>query len=356
MIVKDEAAIIERCLAAAAPWIDAYAVHDTGSSDATPELVSAFFAERGIPGAVTRGAFVDFAQARNESLRAALAGPGSGCDYLLLCDADMELVVEDPGFRARLGEPAYLLDQVGPSIRYANLRLVRSDVDARYRGVTHEYLDVSGRATTPLRGAWFRDHAEGSSRSVKLERDLGLLTTALETEPQDARHRFYLAQTLRELGRLDEAVAAYEERARLGGWEEEVWYALHQVALLREQRDDDADAVLLAFLRAHEARPTRAETLVELARHLREHGARHHLAHVFATRAVQLPMTDDILFVSPESYGWRARDELCVSSYWVGRYAESAALAEQLLADPDLPPEHRDRIERNLTFARSAGA
>lgn len=354
MIVKDEAAIIERCLAAVASWIDAYAVHDTGSSDATPELVTAFFAERGIPGAVTHGAFVDFAQARNDSLRAAMAGPGRTVDYLLLVDADMELVVDDPGFRERLGEPAYLLDQVSPTLRYANLRLLRTDVDARYQGVTHEYLDVPGRTRAALPGVWFRDHAEGSSRSVKLERDLRLLTAALETDPDDARHRFYLAQTLRELGRLDDAIAAYEERARLGGWEEEVWYALHQVALLREQRGDDADAVLLAFLRAHEARPTRAETLVELARHLRENGARHHLAHVFATRAVELPVTEDLLFVSPDCYGWRARDELSVSSYWVGRYAESAALADQLLADPSLPAEHRERVEQNRTFARTA--
>src|SRR5690606_24767840 len=65
MIVKDEAAIIERCLSAAAPWIDAYAIHDTGSSDGTPDIVRSFFEERGVPGQVTHGRFHDFAQARN---------------------------------------------------------------------------------------------------------------------------------------------------------------------------------------------------------------------------------------------------------------------------------------------------
>lgn len=353
MIVKDEARIIERCLAAAAPWIDAYAVHDTGSTDGTPEVVAAYFRERGIPGQVTHGAFTDFAQARNDSLDAALAGAGADATYLLLCDADMELVVDDPDFRSGLDAPAYLLDQLADGMRYANLRLLRTDVPARYVGVTHEYLDLAGRERAALRGAWFRDHAEGSTRNVKFERDLVLLRGGLATEPDNARYRFYLAQTLRDLGRYDEAIQEYAHRASLGGWEEEVWYSLFQVARLRELRGDDAATVLLSYLAAFEVRPTRAETLVELCRFLRESGPRYDLAHVFATRAVELPMTDDLLFVLPDCYGWRARDELSISSYWVGRYAESAALAESVLADPTLPPEHRARVEQNLAFARS---
>lgn len=356
MIVKDEAAIIERCLSAAAPWIDAYAVHDTGSTDGTPELVTSFFRDRGIPGRVTHGRFEDFAQARNDSLDAALADPaGRDTDYLLLCDADMEIVVDDPEFRRGLTAGAYLMDQVASGMRYANLRMVHRALPARYHGVTHEYLDLGGAEHRRLTGAWFRDHAEGASRAAKFERDLAMLRKALSEEPENARYVFYLAQTLRDLGRTDEAIDAYLDRVALGGWEEEVWYSLHQVAQLRERRGDDPDVVLRSFLTAYERRPTRAETLVDLARYLREQGSRHALAHVFATRAVELPLPDDLLFVLPDSYGWKARDELSVSSYWVGRYAESAELAESVLADPALPPSERERVERNLAFARERG-
>ncbi|MDQ6525920.1 hypothetical protein RB608_20050 [Nocardioides sp. LHD-245] len=352
MIVKDEAAIIERCLAAAAPWIDAWAIHDTGSSDDTAEIITSFFDRQGLPGRLTHGRFDDFAQARNDSLAAARdTAAAEGADYLLLCDADMELVVEDPAFRAALTADAYLLEQRASGLDYANVRLVRVDAPARYVGVTHEYLDV-GEAVRPLLGgAWFRDHAEGASREVKFERDLALLERGIADEPDNVRYRFYLAQTLRDLGRHREAVAAYERRAALGGWEEEVWYSLLQVAVLRERLGDDDHDVLTAYLTAYERRPGRAETLVELARHLRERG-RHHLAHVFATRAVELGPTEDILFVSSGAYGWRARDELAVSSYWVGRYDESAALAQALLADPALPVDERARVEQNLAFAR----
>jgi hypothetical protein len=54
----------------------------------------------------------------------------------------------------------------------------------------------------------------------------------------------------------------------------------------------------------------------------------------------------------PACYGWRARDELSISSYWVGRYPESAALAQTVLTDPELPPAERPRVEQNLAFAR----
>ncbi len=352
MIVKDEAAIVERCLAAAAPWIDAYAIHDTGSGDGTPDLVRSFFERRGVPGRVTHGRFEDFAQARNDSLAAAReVAAEHGTDHLLLCDADMELVVEDPSFRESLDADVHLVDQHSDGMRYANVRLVRADVPAHYVGVTHEHLDAGDAPRAALTGVWFRDHAEGSSREHKFERDLALLDRGLADEPDHARYVFYRAQTLRDLGRDREAVAAYEHRASLGGWEEEVWYALLQVAVLRERLGDDDRDVLTAYVAAFERRPGRAETLVELARHLRERG-RHELAHVFATRAVQLAPTDDILFVLPACYGWRARDELSISSYWVGRYAESAALAEAVLADPDLPADDRPRVERNLAFAR----
>ena len=356
MIVKDEAAIIERCLAAAAPWIDAYAIHDTGSSDGTPELVRSFFQRHGVPGQVTHGRFEDFAQARNDSLAAERETAAAfDADYLMLCDADMELVVEDPAFRDSLTGDAYLLGQRSAGLHYDNVRLLRVDVPTRYVGVTHEYLDIGLATRSTLGGAWFRDHAEGSSRSGKFERDLALLDDGLVAEPDNARHVFYRAQTLRDLGRDREAVSAYEQRAAMGGWEEEAWYSLLQVAMLRERLGDSDQDVLAAYLAAFERRPGRAESLVELARHLRERG-RHELAHVFATRAVELAPTDDILFVVPSCYGWRARDELSISSYWVGSYDESAALARNVLADPDLPPEHRPRVEQNLALARERSA
>ena len=137
MIVKDEAAILERCLRAAAPWISHYVICDTGSSDGTPELIKAVLQD--IPGEVHLIEFGDFSRARNEAL---VRGRNTAAEYLLLCDADMELKVEDPGWHQHLTAPAYQLRQVSGDLGYYNVRLVRKDAEARYVGATHEYLEV----------------------------------------------------------------------------------------------------------------------------------------------------------------------------------------------------------------------
>ncbi len=56
--------------------------------------------------------------------------------------------------------------------------------------------------------------------------DWPLLLAERRAKPHDSRVAFYLAQTLHTIGRLDEAVAAYQERVDLGGWYEEVFEAL----------------------------------------------------------------------------------------------------------------------------------
>src|ERR1700676_4300128 len=106
MIVKNETAIIERCLAAAAPNIDCFVICDTGSTDATVEVIRQFFERRGIPGRIPTTTFRNFEQARNEALDAARASDLE-FDYILLCDADMELIALRPGYRDELQEPAY---------------------------------------------------------------------------------------------------------------------------------------------------------------------------------------------------------------------------------------------------------
>jgi len=121
----------------------------------------AFFAKRGLPGELHSFPFVNFEQARNDALRRAYDSELE-FDYLLLADADMELVVDDLGFRAKLEGPGYqLMQRAGSGLVYWNARLVRRDVGAWYRGVTHEYLDVPG-GVTRLTGLWYKDHATGA--------------------------------------------------------------------------------------------------------------------------------------------------------------------------------------------------
>ena len=182
----------------------------------------------------------------------------------------MELEVADPGFRATLDAPAYRVRQHNGYV-YWNVRLLRRDVEARYVGATHEYLALDG---TPARldAIAFADHASGSSRATKVERDIALLSAALEADPGDVRAMFYLAQTCRDAGRHDEARTWYRKRIDAGGWDEETWYALFMHARSSLALGDEVGFVD-GCLDAYEFRPSRAEPLAALACYYRERGA-----------------------------------------------------------------------------------
>jgi tetratricopeptide (TPR) repeat protein len=350
MIVKNESRIIERCLAAAAGHVDAYVICDTGSTDATVEVITRYMASRGVPGEVKRAAFVNFEQARNEALEAA-RGSALEFEYLLLCDADMELVVERAEWREGLSEPAYMVVQrtVGGTLEYENLRLLRRDTPGRYRGVTHEYLDV-GRAARPrLGGVWFRDHASGSNRGTKYERDIRLLEQGLKDEPGNARYVFYLGNSYFDLGDSAKALAAYERRATMGGWDEEVFYARYRSGLCLERLGREAEMVQ-RMLEVHEAHPHRAEPLHALALHYQRQG-RHRLAHLFAEAGARLKMPTGGLFVEPEVYAWRCLDIMSVSLYYMGRKAESRDLSKRLLEV--VPEGERPRVFRNMQWGEN---
>ena len=141
MIVKNEIANLERCLSAVAPYISCWVIGDTGSTDGTQEFIRSFFAARNIPGELHSFPFVNFSQARNEALDRARASK-LNFDYLLLTDADMELTVQNPTFLQDLTSAAFKVLQRS-AVSYWNIRLLRRDAPASYKGVTHEFLNVA---------------------------------------------------------------------------------------------------------------------------------------------------------------------------------------------------------------------
>jgi len=69
MIVKDEAAVICRCLESVKPVIAHWVICDMGSTDNTPELIQT--ALSGIPGTLHRSPWVDFGHNRTQALKLA---------------------------------------------------------------------------------------------------------------------------------------------------------------------------------------------------------------------------------------------------------------------------------------------
>ncbi|MFH8622660.1 glycosyltransferase [Streptomyces vietnamensis] len=344
MIVKNEARVIERCLAPVRELIDTWVISDTGSTDGTQELIRAALA--GIPGELREEPWVNFGH--NRSLNIARAR--GRADYLLLLDADHVLRQDGP-LPAADGPlaDAYMIRHRGP-VEYRIKRLVRGDLPWRYEGVTHEYLTADrDHVQENLDALVIEDHADGGSRHDKFERDARLLSAELDRDPTNPRTVFYLAQTLRDMGRSDEAVALYERRAAMGGWGEEVYVSLLQSGVLRADAGD-WPAGMDALTRAWESRPERLEACYELAARLRKL-RRHQAAHAVVSAVLDRGMPDDVLFTQPWVYRWGLLFEYSITAYWAGDHAASLAACDRLLALPDLPENYREQTLANRAFA-----
>jgi tetratricopeptide (TPR) repeat protein len=330
LMVKNEAAQLPRCLRAAAPFVDASFVFDTGSEDDTLGV-----ARREGCG-VAQAPWEDFGRSRTASLKAARAHALRElkwrlCDgYALVLDADMVLRGDVAAFRSymdaalRAEVSAVALVQKMGALVYHNTRLMRLVDDWRCKGATHEAW-TGGRSdrTALLDRAvlWIDDLGDGGCKHDKFERDERLLLTALHEDPGDARSQFYLAQTYKDREKFHEAIEAYEKRIAAGGWKEEVWYSHYGIVqcLVRLGR------LKQAARRVKEAADVcsdRAEAAIFLATALRREGSRLWAARGGGDDAPEESLTlfkkawrylelcsrlplpkSDRLFVEPDAYG-----------------------------------------------------
>ncbi|HEX7914635.1 glycosyltransferase [Rudaea sp.] len=346
MIVKDEAAVIERCLRSVKSHVDSWAIVDTGSSDGTQEIVRAFLKD--IPGELIERPWVDFSTNRNEALQLAR---GRG-DYAFFIDAD-DALQTDPGFSfGSLGAPGYVIESVVAGISSWIVALARLDIDWVWRGVLHEILSAQGKVpNTPLHGARIAKFADGARSRLparaKYARDAELLRAALAREPGNTRYQFYLAQSLREAGQWAEAIEAYRRRSLAGGSEEEIYFCKLMIAVLGEQTGWAAEAIVATCLDAWRYRPQRAEAPMRLA-HFFLKQRLFVQARDCALAAIALPPTSDRLLVDRTAWGWRPRDDLALALFHLGDEAGCIGIYRQMLDDPELPPGERERVERNL--------
>jgi glycosyltransferase involved in cell wall biosynthesis len=345
MIVRDEAAVIERCLRSVRGLIQTWVICDTGSSDLTGELIADVL--DGIPGELNQSDWVDFGHNRTDLMERAYGR----ADYLLLIDADMTITYEHSHLRAITADSYLLRHDENPE--YWVKRLVRGDRRWRFVGPTHEYIITDGpERTEKLDGIVIHHHADGGTRPEKFERDLALLSADLERNPEDARSVFYLAQTYRDLDRLEAAIELYRRRALMGGWAEEVFYSQYQVGVLSERVGNHAWAVA-SLLEAWAIRPSRAEPLYELAWMLRARDL-HHPAHMIAQRGIGIPVPDDTLFVHRWVYEWGLLFEYSIAAYWTGHLRAALGACDRLLGMRSLPQPYREQTTANRAYCVSA--
>lgn len=352
MIVKDEAGVIARCLASVLPLIDYWVIVDTGSTDGTQDIIRDVMRDR--PGELHERPWVDFAHNRSESMT--LSKPHG--DYSLLIDADDTLRI-DPGFALPvLDRDSYMIMIESPPARWPLAQLFRNDAGWRYAGVLHEFPVCERPQPTSalLPGLTILRGQDGARRKDPevFRRDAAILENALLTEADPmlaARYRFYLAQSYRDGGEPQQALAHYLIRANAGLWEEEVFVSLLEAAKIQEQLRHPLDHILATLRRATDACARRAEALHAGSRLCRMN-ARYAEGFALATQGSKIAMPDESLFGSPWVYRYGLLDELAVTASWIGRYQDCLEACHCLLREPHLPDADRPRVRGNAQFAR----
>ncbi len=351
MIVRNEAHIVHEVLDAVSPYISSWVIVDTGSEDGTQDVIRGHMASLGIPGELHERPWRNFGHNRSEALKLAQGH----ADYIWVIDAD-DTVAGTPDF-SRLSADVYDLrvrDEGTHNIHWRR-QLFRDGIGWYYLGVVHEFSTCDHPyVTTRLEGDYFIESRRLGSRNLdpkKYERDRDVLLAELERNPDDKRSMISLAQTYFDLKDFAKARSWAARRSQLGDGDEEVYFCLYLVAESMAKLGEPWPDVQDAFLRAWEFRPTRAETLYEIAFRYRK-DERYHLGHLFAKRAAEIPIPAvDSSFVRTQIYNWRAADEQAVCASWIDRHEEAFTIWRRLLARDDIPEDERKRLAANRDVA-----
>lgn len=350
MIVKDEGQVIERCLSSIKSIIDYWVIVDTGSTDGTQEIISTYL--KGVPGELYERPWKNFGHNRSEAFDLAR----NKGDYILFMDADDILAFDDPTIFDTLIQDAYTMWRGSDQFSYLKVQLAKGNLPWKWVGVTHEYLhcDVP-YSTGMLESVRYMTLSDGASSydPAKFHKNIALLEEGLKEDPTNSRYAFYLAESYRDAKEKGKAIEWYQKRIEMGGWAEEVFWSMLQVAHLTHEIKIPSSIVIELYKRAHQYRLHRSEPLYFIADIYNKQGDYEKAYACLKSREFlkeSFPEEKDILFNMDwiENYGLLFQLSIC--SYFVGNYVESMTSCDQLLKIKGLPPEWQQLVIKNRTY------
>lgn len=259
MIVKDEKAVIERCLNSIKPYIDYWVIVDTGSTDGTQGVIEKCLCD--VPGELFERKWVNFAHNRNEALELAKGR----ADYVVFIDADE--IFEGDIDKKKLTEEAYTAQvrvSQDPLLTFERAFLVKDGPDWAWEGVLHEHIQHAGpfewkKEPSFVINAEARDGNRAKDAQKHLK-DAQVLEKALQQEPENSRYVFYLAQTYCCLGKYGEAIKSFRKYLTLKDQATEyAFWSCLQIGRIQEQLQEEPEVFIKSYSKAFQLLPTRAE-------------------------------------------------------------------------------------------------
>jgi glycosyltransferase involved in cell wall biosynthesis len=346
MIVRNEIAVIKRCLEPLRKIIDYWVIVDTGSIDGTQQAIRDFLQD--IPGELHERVWVDFAHNRNEALNLAK----NHTDYLIFIDADDLFEITNPLFESHLAEDYYMIMLHASGVIYHRILMINNNPGWVWKGVVHEYITndnpVTGRI---LDGIVCKVSAHAGRRSLdgeKFLKDAELLERDLKRDPTNSRTVFYLAQVLRCAGKKKEALPYYEKRATMpSNMTEEVFWSYYLSGCIQQDLQIEPNIFINRYCQTYLYDPSRAEPLYRLAYYFNQSG-NYVLAYLLGKRALGLSVPCFYVAIENAVYDHGVVFELLRSAYFLGYHDQVRSLGDQLLLNESLPQTYHEIVRHML--------
>lgn len=265
MIVKNEEKVIERCIDAAADKIDGFVIFDTGSTDNTIEKINEIKERLDLNIICKQSKWVNFGVNRTEVFD--FAENIKECKYMLVLDAD-DVLEGTFDIRHEIDVGTMLVNTDG--IEHVHRRLFNTKFNWKYVGAVHEYpVTCDEHAGTEkeemITSAWINHMNDGGSHADGMKKSEEYMKLLESSDQNDPRTIFYLAQTLRGMGRLSEAKERYKQRIAMGGYRQEMVMSALCIARIQHMIGQNESA-LMWYMKAYEMDTERSEALMGIIR------------------------------------------------------------------------------------------
>lgn len=359
MIVKNEIKVLPRLFKSLVKYIDSYIIVDTGSSDGTQEYIKTFMQENKIPGGLYQRAWINFGANRQMALE---LGIGIA-DYLMIIDADEELVVADEFFKSELTAPSYTIIREFGSTEYRLPFLINvrenNIFNWKWNAPVHNYLTSNENLEqVPLKKntLFIKSHphqgakSHGISTEEKYLKDAELLEQELLKNPKDTRSMFYLAQSYRDAGKYDLSYKYYKMVTLNNGWLEERFCA-HQQLMLHYIAKNDIDNATHHAFKAIAININRTPEITFYLMKYYKTLKNYPMSLLWAKIGLDYLDTKDFknyLFVNKSIYSWLYNDELSLVYYGLGNANEFLNCINKIY--DTVPEDQKPRLDKNKTY------
>ncbi len=308
MIVKNEEAVLARCLDRVSNLVDEIVIVDTGSTDRTKQIAEKY------TGLIFDFPWIDdFAAARNYSFTHATQ------EYIFWLDADDVL---DEEAQKRFRDLRKTLDGAVDVVtmpyhlafdEYGNLsfslrrnRLVKREKGFQWRGKVHEYLEVYGHTVHSDVAVIHKKEGGHNDRNLRIYEKM-----QLEGEEFSPRDLYYFGNELVDHQRYAEAIPVYEKFLDDGlGWVEDNITCCGKLADCYYKIDQSGTAIL-CLLRSLSYDSPRPEFCCRIGNHFLDKGDYLTAIYWFKLATKIKPPQNQLGFLSLPYSTWLPHQQLC---------------------------------------------